>query len=136
MTKGTFQKTVESAEYDFVLINGLKAEVESLQSQLAETQHKLDISEKKVKLNYDSVINLEKQLAESQKRENSMARIADMEQNIHIDLLEKLAKAEADKVELLEMLRSKEISGCHHYFIQTDTYYKTCSHCGVKMPIW
>lgn len=33
MTKGTFPKTVESAEYDFVLIQGLKSEAEKLKTE-------------------------------------------------------------------------------------------------------
>lgn len=33
MTQGTFPKTIESAEYDFVLIEGLKSEVERLKSE-------------------------------------------------------------------------------------------------------
>jgi len=32
-TKGTFPKTVESAEYDFVLIQGYKAEAEKLKAE-------------------------------------------------------------------------------------------------------
>jgi hypothetical protein len=34
MTKGTFPKTVESAEYDFVLIEGLRAENQRLKQVL------------------------------------------------------------------------------------------------------
>jgi hypothetical protein len=33
MTKGTFPKTIESAEYDFVLIQGLKSEAEKLKAE-------------------------------------------------------------------------------------------------------
>jgi hypothetical protein len=33
MTKGTFPKTIESSEYEFVLIQGLKSEVERLKSE-------------------------------------------------------------------------------------------------------
>lgn len=33
MTKGTFPKTIESAEYDFVLIQGLKSEAEKLKTE-------------------------------------------------------------------------------------------------------
>ena len=33
MTKGTFPKTIESAEYDFVLIRGLKSEAEKLKTE-------------------------------------------------------------------------------------------------------
>ena len=33
MTKGTFPKTVESAEYDFILIQGLKSEAEKLKTE-------------------------------------------------------------------------------------------------------
>jgi septal ring factor EnvC (AmiA/AmiB activator) len=62
-------------EYADQQTTSLKAEVESLQSQLAETQHKLDISEKKVKLNYDSVINLEKQLAKAEAEKNGNIEI-------------------------------------------------------------
>jgi hypothetical protein len=36
MTKGTFNKTVESAEYDFVLINGLKNENNKLKDAINE----------------------------------------------------------------------------------------------------
>ena len=42
MTKGTFQKTVESAEYDFVLINGLKAENDKLKEAVKEVLEVLD----------------------------------------------------------------------------------------------
>lgn len=42
MTKGTFQKTVESAEYDFVLINGLKAENDKLKEAVNEVLEVLD----------------------------------------------------------------------------------------------
>jgi hypothetical protein len=42
MTKGTFQKTVESAEYDFVLINGLKAENDKLKDAINEVLEVLD----------------------------------------------------------------------------------------------
>ena len=33
MTKGTFPKTTESAEYDFVIIQGLKAENDKLKAE-------------------------------------------------------------------------------------------------------
>ena len=36
MTKGTFPQTVESAEYNFVLINGLKAENDKLKEAINE----------------------------------------------------------------------------------------------------
>ena len=36
MTKGTFPKTVESAEYEFALINGLKAENDKLKEAINE----------------------------------------------------------------------------------------------------
>ena len=42
MTKGTFPKTVESAEYDFVLINGLKAENDKLKEAINEVLEVLD----------------------------------------------------------------------------------------------
>jgi hypothetical protein len=42
MTKGTFQKTVESAEYDFVLINGLKTENDKLKEAINEVLEVLD----------------------------------------------------------------------------------------------
>lgn len=42
MTRGTFQKTVESAEYDFVLINGLKAENDKLKEAVKEVLEVLD----------------------------------------------------------------------------------------------
>lgn len=42
MTKGTFQKTVESAEYDFVLINGLKADNDKLKEAINEVLEVID----------------------------------------------------------------------------------------------
>jgi hypothetical protein len=42
MTRGTFQKTVESAEYEFVLINGLKAENDKLKEAINEVLEVLD----------------------------------------------------------------------------------------------
>lgn len=36
MTKGTFPKTVESAKYDFVLVNGLKADNNKLKEAINE----------------------------------------------------------------------------------------------------
>ena len=42
MTKGAFPKTVESAEYDFVLINGLKAENDKLKEAINEVLEVLD----------------------------------------------------------------------------------------------
>ena len=42
MTKGTFPKTVESAEYDFVLINGLKVENDKLKEAVKEVLEVLD----------------------------------------------------------------------------------------------
>ena len=42
MTKGTFPKTVESAEYDFVLINGLKAENDKLKEAINEVLEVLE----------------------------------------------------------------------------------------------
>jgi hypothetical protein len=42
MTKGTFPKTVESAEYDFVLINGLKAENDKIKEAITEVLELLD----------------------------------------------------------------------------------------------
>jgi hypothetical protein len=42
MTKETFPKTVESAEYDFVLINGLKAENDKLKKAITEVLELLD----------------------------------------------------------------------------------------------
>ena len=42
MTKGTFLKTVESAEYDFVLINGLKAENDKLKEAINEVLEVMD----------------------------------------------------------------------------------------------
>jgi hypothetical protein len=42
MTKETFPKTVESAEYDFVLINGLKAENDKLKEAINEVLELLD----------------------------------------------------------------------------------------------
>jgi hypothetical protein len=51
------------------------------------------------------VESLQSQLAESQKRENVMAKIADRAQDINEELLAKCNKAEAEKVELLEKHR-------------------------------
>jgi hypothetical protein len=42
MTKGTFPKTVESAEYYFVLINGLKAENDKLKVAINEVLEAMD----------------------------------------------------------------------------------------------
>lgn len=42
MTKGTFQKTVESSEYEFALINGLKAENDKLKQAVNEVLEVLD----------------------------------------------------------------------------------------------
>lgn len=25
---------------------------------------------------------------------------------------------------------------CHHNFIQKDTYWKQCTHCGMLVPLW
>ena len=42
MTKETFPKTVESAEYDFVLINGLKADNDKLKEAINEVLEVLE----------------------------------------------------------------------------------------------
>ena len=42
MTTGTFPKTVESAKYDFVLFNGLKAENDKLKEAVKEVLEVLD----------------------------------------------------------------------------------------------
>ena len=36
-------------------------------------------------------------------------------------------------------LRQPLVSGsfpCHHNFIQKDTYWKSCTHCGMIAPLW
>lgn len=38
-----------------------------------------------------------------------------------------------------EALRQPPVSGslpCHHNFIQKDTYWKSCTHCGMIAPLW
>lgn len=59
-------------------------------------------------------------------------------------------KNENDKVSDFEMyqilieamnqvLRQPLVSGslpCYHNFIQKDTYWKSCTHCGMIAPLW
>jgi hypothetical protein len=36
-------------------------------------------------------------------------------------------------------LRQPPVSGslpCHHNYIQKDTYWKSCTHCGMIAPLW
>lgn len=40
--------------------------------------------------------------------------------------------------EQVEQLRKHAVSGslpCHHNFIQKDTYWKSCTHCGMLVPL-
>jgi chromosome segregation ATPase len=112
----------------------------SLQSQLEETQHKLDISEKKVKLNYDSVTTLEKQLAEKEKKEreleqdytitmNVVNKNTQVQQSLISDLQIKLAKAEAEREEFLEKYE-KDVNCEHQWFPSLikkgEAYCKRC----------
>ena len=62
------------------------------------------------------VESLQSQLAESQKRENVMAKIADRAQDINEELLAKCNKAELDKQELLNL-----ISRLNDYFFCEKT---------------
>ena len=37
------------------------------------------------------------------------------------------------------LLRQPLVSGslpCYHSFIQKDTYWKSCTHCGMIAPLW
>ena len=39
---------------------------------------------------------------------------------------------------IAEALRQQPVSGsllCHHNFIQKDTYWKSCTHCGMLAPL-
>lgn len=39
---------------------------------------------------------------------------------------------------LMKALRIHDVSGslpCHHNYIQKDTYWKSCTHCGMLAPL-
>jgi hypothetical protein len=81
------------------------------------------------------VESLQSQLAESQKRENFIAKISDKAQDINEQLLEKLAKAEADKVELLEFINVHEIEPCGKTLNKDGLLFRKPSKDGMSFTV-
>jgi hypothetical protein len=57
--------------------------------------------------------------------------------------LERIKKAHFNYDDVIEILnaalRQPPLSGslpCHHNYIQKDTYWKSCTHCGMIAPLW
>ena len=61
-----------------------------------------------------------------------------IDNKVTIENVDLFVKSWTKEAEILQ-LRKADVSGslhCHHNYIQKDTYWKSCTHCGMIAPLW